>query len=379
MVRWGLRGEVLGEGLDVGTNRTIDVTDLEPGTEYEFHVVAVNSIGEGPMSKVVSVPLGLPCPIDDLEVSSADGSLDLEWSVPDDGGSTIIHFLIRRGTSAGELTNLTNVSAGASSYRDEGLQNGIEYWYQVVAVSDLGDGQRGTSMSAVPVGPPSPPTGLNITCGDGWLLLEWVAPAEDGGSSLTGYAVLRGDSPSNLSERARGIERVSFNDTEVVNGVTYYYTVVAINKAWEGLPSDCESATPGPSVTRPSPPRELSATAKGRTVELAWSEPALDGGSPIIGYVILRGISEDDLEVVGETGPEHSYNDVGLRRGTRYYYRVISKNGLYESDPSEVVEAKVPKQQSDSPDLIAPLALIAITVVAMAMRHRQGYRFRQQR
>lgn len=370
IIHWGVKGEGLGEGVDVGTNRSIDVTDLEPGIEYTFQVVAVNSMGEGPSALVDSTPLDLPGPVDDLEIQAGDGILLLEWSAPADGGSPVTGYVVKRGVSRDDLRPLADVPAGASEHRDEDVQNSVLYWYQVIAVSELGEGSKGPAVSATPVGPPGPPTGLNITCGDGWVLLIWEVPADDSGSPVTGYVILRGDSPSNLTERARDVALAYFNDTEVDNGVTYHYAVGAINKARDGPHSDCESGNPVPKVTRPNPPREVSATVRGRTVELTWSEPEFDGGSPIVGYIISRGTSEDDMEVIMETGPDRSHTDTGLRRGTRYYYRIASKNGLYESDPTEVMEAKVP--ESESPGPMAPMALVAIAAVVVWRVRRRG-------
>src|SRR5207253_2636891 len=82
---------------------------------------------------------------------------------------------------------------------------------------------------------------------------------------------------------------LSYTDSPLTNGKTYYYKVTAVNEVGEGPPSNEASATPVSGQTVPSPPRSLSAAAGDARVTLGWLAPSSDGGSPITNYTIYRG------------------------------------------------------------------------------------------
>jgi len=88
----------------------------------------------------------------------------------------------------------------------------------------------------------------------------------------------------------------------------------------------------------PGVPVGFSVTAGDGYVELAWSEPADDGGSDITGYRIYRGIMEDGLGIVEDITDMH-YTDTGLQNGQTYYYAVSALNAEGEGEKTEIVEA----------------------------------------
>lgn len=86
-------------------------------------------------------------------------------------------------------------------------------------------------------------------------------------------------------------------------------------------------------------PRNLVAnpgTSWGSTTH-EWSDPAVEGTSPVEGYRILRGTTEANLEPVATVGPDTlTYEDTGLDSGSRYLYQVVAFSDEEESPPSEV-------------------------------------------
>ena len=101
-------------------------------------------------------------------------------------------------------------------------------------------GSGGTNPTA-----PSAPQNLQASAGNGYVLLTWQAPSSNGGASITEYKIYRGTTSggeSYLTEVSGNT--LSYNDTSVSNGQTYYYYVTAVNSAGESQPSNEVSATP---------------------------------------------------------------------------------------------------------------------------------------
>jgi PKD repeat protein len=105
------------------------------------------------------------------------------------------------------------------------------------------------TVSPIAGTPPGPPTGLTATAGNAQISLGWVAPANNGGVSITSYNVYRGTSSGNetplTAGGCSGLGAVlSCTDTGLTNGQAYFYKVSAVNAIGEGKLSNEASATP---------------------------------------------------------------------------------------------------------------------------------------
>ena len=115
-------------------------------------------------------------------------------------------------------------------------------------------------------------------------------------------------------------------------GVTVESVVVTVN--------DDESVDTVPGV-----PTDLSASSGGNTrINLSWTAPGDDGGSPITGYKIE--VSPDGnanwTELVANTGnTTTTYAHIGLAVGTTRHYRVSAINSAGAGDPSNIDDATV--------------------------------------
>lgn len=92
----------------------------------------------------------------------------------------------------------------------------------------------------------------------------------------------------------------------------------------------------------PSPPTGLIASTISATqINLSWTAPTSDGGSPIIGYKIERKIDTGSYSVlVPNTGNTlTTYSDMGLSFGTNYTYRVSALNAITTGPPSNEATA----------------------------------------
>ncbi|UCH88779.1 MAG: right-handed parallel beta-helix repeat-containing protein [Thermoplasmata archaeon] len=180
------------------------------------------------------------------------------------------------------------------------------------------------------------PRSLTQRSGNGFVELTWSPPLLEGASTITGYNIYRRTASENKTIIAMaGISQI-FNDTSVTNGITYYYSVSAVNAAGEGPLSDEIGARP---LTIPSAPHNLTATEGSYFIHLTWSAPGYHGGSELTAYRIYRDTSPGPDTLLTEIGPDLNYIDTDLKFNTRYYYRVSARNLAGEGPFSMEVNA----------------------------------------
>src|SRR5207302_1546012 len=193
--------------------------------------------------------------------TGGNAQVTLTWQAPaSNGGSPITNYKIYRGTTSGGETLVATIG-NQLSYSDGGLTNGATYYYQVSAVNNVGEGPRSNEISATPTAPAAPPGArpcVVATAGDATVTLTWSAPNSNGGSPITNYRIYRGTSSNGETLKATIGNVLTYTDTTVTNGVTYYYQVSAVNAAGEGPRSNEASATPSPP---PPPPPDFSISA----------------------------------------------------------------------------------------------------------------------
>ena len=177
--------------------------------------------------------------------------------------------------------------------------------------------------------PPSAPTLTSATVTTEAVELSWTAPASDGGATITGYQVYRGSTSGSATPYATVGPVLSYADTGVTAGETYWYEVAAVNSAGTGARSNELSATipetPPPDPVPPSAPT-LSASAGDGSVTLTWTEPTDDGGASVTGYEIHRGTASGSETLLTTVGPVLTHSDTGLANGTTYWYEVAAIN-----------------------------------------------------
>lgn len=332
---------------------------LENGREYTFKVTAVNGFRESPPSSPASAtPVGPPLAPSNLSALVGVGEVALSWAAPSgDGGHTLLGYNIYRGTDPLDLTLLSTVDT-STSYQDSTTVNGTTYHFAVAARNDLGEGPRSAFASATPTGAPPAPAGLAGQASNGNASLTWQAPASDGGSPLTGYAVYRSLGGGPLVLVASLGTSVSFEDSNLSNGVGYTYRVAAVNAYGEGPRSGALSVTP---VGPPEAPTLLGLASSGDSLTITWEAPASDGGRPVTGYTLYRRAGSGSMEPIGTVGVVTTYTDAGLTYGQTYYYQVTAVNDAGEGARSSLGSETL----GAPPDVSAPtLVVLAPTQAA---------------
>ena len=205
---------------------------------------------------------------------------------------------------------------------------------------------------------PGAPMNLTATAdGARAIELDWDAPADNGGSAITGYRIdYLPDGTGKVWKEL--VDDTGDADTEYTDmddldpGDQRSYRVFAINSLGTGAVSEVKG-TKTKSVGTPSGVTGLEADADGpMQIDLSWDAPDDGGGSPITSYRIhfagtQAGVpnagtavtDDDDLEldtdaasadnhanVIDTDSSSTSYSLTGLRANQRWYFRVYAVN-----------------------------------------------------
>lgn len=290
-------------------------TNVTGGVVYYYRVSAVTAIGEGALSNEDSaMPLSAPYAPTGLSTTSGDGFVNLSWIAPsNEGGSPITWYHIYRD---GLLFH--TVPSTQLWYNDTGVANGATYNYNVSASNSIGEGSKSSGVDATPLGRPSAPLNLLAHEGYRYVNLSWDAPSSDGGSTVLGYNIYR----NGTSGIYDSVNQWWYNDTAVINGITYFYDIAAVNIVGEGSLSMI-NGTPG---VPPSAPQNLQAITGDSYVYLAWDVPSDNGGFAVIVYYIYR----NGIFIATAPGDQPWYNDTSAVNGVTYTYHVSAINSVGE-------------------------------------------------
>ncbi len=102
------------------------------------------------------------------------------------------------------------------------------------------------------------PASQPATAGNGYVNLKWNAPSNNGGSAITNYKIYRGTTSGAETLLTTIGNMLTYNDTNVNNGQTYYYKISAVNSAGESANSSVISATPSAATSTPTPTQTSS-------------------------------------------------------------------------------------------------------------------------
>jgi len=314
-------------------------TALVPGVTYYYAVASVfNGKISAQSDRVSATPFGAPSKPSISSITAADGQVTLKWG----GSPGATGYDIYQGTEAGG-EGTTPIAPGVtdSSYVITGLTNGKTYYFQVTATNAWGTSPSSNEVSATPNPPPTTPVDLVAVPGNATIALSW-SPS----TAATAYNIYRttnGPGTEGTAIYKLRIPTTSFTDTNLVNGITYYYTVAAYSPIGTSAQSVEASAMP---LAPPAAPIDLNAKAGADSVNLTWQAAARAAS-----YNIYRGTTADgeDTTPVATGVTNTSFTDNSVTDGTRYFYKVAAVNvGGTSSLSSEA--AATPLAGPDTPD-----------------------------
>src|SRR5207245_2437165 len=247
-------------------------------------VAEINSM----IPQASSLATAMPSAPQNLQATAGTGNVTLSWQAPsNNGGSPITNYKIYRSSSSGTEGLLVTIG-NLTSYTNTGLASGHTYFYKVTAVNGIGTSPQSNEASATTLTMPSAPQNLQATAGAGNVTLSWQAPSSNGGSPITNYKIYRSSSSGTEGLLITIGNLTSYTNTVLSSVHTYFYKAAALHDILTNSQSNEASAT---TLTMPSAPQNLQATAGTGNVTLSWQAPLNNGGSPITNYKIYRSIS----------------------------------------------------------------------------------------
>lgn len=276
--------------IDVGPGATsASFAGLRNGTSYTFVVRATNAVGTGVASArsnpVIPGSLDQTAPqlqalaVSPLVLAQSTGAqtvtvsariIDGVSGITDNAPYSAVLFQTPTGADAGriDLSVATRVAGdlndGTYSAALTVAPNAAPGTYPIGAVVLIDRSGNQTTMSpsqlaasGFPVaftiggaGPPDAPTNVSATAGDHTATISWIAPASTGSSPLVAYSVVA--SPGGNSVTVDG-STTSVDVVGLTNGVSYTFTVVAINASASSAPSTPSNAVVpgGPDLSAP--------------------------------------------------------------------------------------------------------------------------------
>ena len=346
------------DGTSTATSATI--TGLTLGTNYQFKVTAVNSIGSSTASTsssstpVIAVPSTLASA---PSVTSTPGQVVLTWSAPSStGGSAITDYLIEYSTDGGATwVTYADGTSTATSATLTGLTSNASYSFRVSAINAAGTATASTASTTVTAQAstaPSAITQVTATAGTnpGDVVLSWTAPAANG-SAITDYVVQY--SPDG------GVTWLTFADgtststtatlTGLTIGTTYSFRVTAVNS--QGTGAAPSSAPSLPVITVPNRLTYApNAVASPGEVTVTWSAPTNTGGSAITDYLIELTSNGGQTWVTYTHTPSAatSVTVTGLTANSTYSFRISPINAA-GTGPVSTVAIPVVAQAATAP------------------------------
>jgi len=322
------------------------ITGLANGTAYTFTVIATNAAGPGLPSSASSsvIPATVPGAPTMRTVSGGNAQATVTFTAPAaTGGSAITGYTVTSKPAGGVDSNAGTTGL---SHIITGLTNGTYYYFNVTATNAVGTSLPSNASNYVkPATVPDAPTIGTATGGNAQATVTFTAPANTGGSAITGYTVT--STPAGGVDSNARTTALSHTITGLTNGTAYTFAVTATNAVGSGIASTASnSVTPN---TVPGSPAIGTATRGNAQATVTFSAPANTGGGEITGYTVTSTPAGGIDRNAGTTGLSHTIT--GLTNGTAYSFRVTATNAVGTGLPSTASNIVTPAPVPDAPTI----------------------------
>uniref|UniRef100_H2YLF2 Titin n=1 Tax=Ciona savignyi TaxID=51511 RepID=H2YLF2_CIOSA len=350
------------------SDRSIKVTGLIEGAEYEFRVAAENVAGIGEFSlpsqpataddpKYPPAPPAFPKVLD-----TTRSTVEITWGKPAyDGDSPITGYFVEMANPESPDNFERVATTHITKYTMTGLSDGREYRFRIKAVNAIGESEPSEVPGSVaPKDILEPPGDLDVS-----MMKALVIRA---GNTIRLYCGLKGRPAPKASwtklDGELSINRVDIKtsdwDTTLLipncnrdDSGKYILNVENTSGVKSTTVIVRVQDTPGP----PGPIIIKEVTLE--TVSIAWESPINDGGSTITSYVIeKRESTRKAWATVTAQCSRTSWTINKLETGKSYYFRVMAENEYGIGIPFETPE---PVKITQEPGPVQKLEIVETT------------------
>lgn len=293
--------------------------------------------------------------------TNPNASINVTWSKPVvDSTHPIPIYYIVKATAIGEtsyentVTPLNVVTTSSFSHVASGLKGGVQYSI-IVESHDFNDQVTASSeMKFTTQSLPEDPIPVSAVPGVNQVTLNWTAPANAGGSSITKYVITE-SAISNIE--ITDMSKTSHVVTGLTSGQSYTFSISATNSIGTSAGSNFSLAKV-PST--PGKPTSVTLTSGTTSLSSTWLAPTSTGDSTITGYKVFL-YDSGGVNQVGTTKETTStnYEFTGVAAGT-YVVKIKSKNIVGDSvfsDASAQAVIDPPSGLTDNTPVFTPSIL----------------------
>ncbi|XP_067620711.1 tyrosine-protein phosphatase Lar isoform X3 [Eurosta solidaginis] len=308
------------------------VRALSPYTEYEFYVIAVNTIGRGPPSKPETCTTGdftfggakmesAPRNVQVRPLSSS--TMVITWEPPETPNGQVTGYKVYYTTNPNqpeaswdsqmvdnsELTTISELTPHAI------------YTVRVQAYTSMGAGPMSTPVQVkTQQGVPSQPSNFRATdIGETAVTLQWSKPTHSS-ENIVHYELYWNDTYANQDHHKRISNTESYTLDGLYPDTLYYIWLAARSQRGEGattppIPVRTKQYVPG------APPRNITAIATSpTTISVSWLPPPVERANGRIIYykVFFVEVGRADSEATITTLNKTSIVLDELKRWTEY-------------------------------------------------------------
>lgn len=278
----------------------------------------------------------------------------LTWKPPSyDGGLRITHYVVERKDVSSEHWITIASSVRETYFTVQGLTEGQEYIFRVMAVNDNGMGPPLEGLNPIrakaPFDPPSPPGIPKVTqVGGDFVHLQWDKPENDGGSKVQGYWIDKREMGSMAWQRINVslCFPTQINVPNLIEGRQYEFRVFAQNAAGLSKPSSASNSVEIKDPLAAVPPEIVKPLRDAHCVQNhnAKFECTITGipKPTITWYKGAREIGNGSRYHIYSEGDVHHLviNDVFGEDADEYVCRAMNKGGVKSTRAELLIKSK---------------------------------------
>ena len=207
---------------------------------------------------------------------------------------------------------------------------------RIQARNEAGSNNPSDEYQFIIAGSPDPPINLSVkSITNTQVVLTWLLPANDGGSTISNYMIYRQDLTNNsIINLIATISstNLTYTDYSVISAQSCYYYVKAGNSISSSDFSNSVFVTPLSIPSGFSAVTPQLITRGDSYLVIGWSNVPLSGGSSNIIYNLYYKCTKDINYINAYRGSSLSYMINGLTNGNNYVFKVQAENEIGLSD-----------------------------------------------